>query len=189
MLRDELGGQVSPRRMGEDEGAVPGLQPPILERRRTFALQAEPDVCSPQEGLSDIADDELPLPHEPTYRMRSRRGRGKWPDLAILDEWSRFETEGRSEEHRTKKITEPQLINGRLRPVHRGWFRTEEDAPYRFTYFNEEVQSTIHSQTISELVQEGGGFAELFIPEPPLLSDSEEEVEEEPEAGLHGGQR
>ena len=28
----------------------------------------------------------------------------------MLDEWSRFEKEGRSEERRAKKITEPQLI-------------------------------------------------------------------------------
>ena len=45
--------------------------------------------------------------------------------------------------------------------------------PYRFTYFNEEFQSTIHSQTISELVQPGSDFRELFIPDPPILSDDE----------------
>ncbi|RKF65584.1 putative family metal ion transporter [Erysiphe neolycopersici] len=101
-----------------------------------------------------------------------RRRRGKWPDLGMLDEWSRFEEEGASNERRAKKITEPQLIGGRLRPIHRGWHRAEDDAPYRFTYFNEHLQSTIHSQTISELVQPGSSFRELFIPDPPELSDS-----------------
>jgi magnesium transporter len=120
-------------------------------------------------------------------RIRRRR-RHRWPDLSILEEWGRFEKEGRSEETRAKKITEPQLINGRLRPVRKGWYRTEEEAPYRFTYFNEEFQSTIHSQTISELVQPGGSFKELFIPDPPILSDSsdsESDDEHDQAAALH----
>ncbi|CAK7225574.1 CorA metal ion transporter [Sporothrix curviconia] len=143
----------------------------------------ENDVCFPQEHLSEMAEDEdfdRDVERErdaAAWRTRgNRRRRAKWPDLAILDEWSRFEKEGRSEGRRAvKKIKEPQLINGRLRPVHKGWHRAEEDAPYRFTYFNEEFQSTIHSQSISELVQPGGSFRELFIPDPPILSDSESE--------------
>ncbi len=90
-----------------------------------------------------------------------------------------MEKEDRSEERRVKTITEPQLINGRLRPVRKGWFETDEELPYRFTYFNEEFQSTIHSQTISELVQPGGNFQELFNPKPRILSDDESDEEEE----------
>ncbi|KAL1893757.1 CorA metal ion transporter [Sporothrix stenoceras] len=147
----------------------------------------EDDVCFPQgQLLSEMAEDEdydrddSRERDAAAWRTRNnRRRRGKWPDLAILDEWSRFEKEGRSEGRRaTKKIKEPQLINGRLRPVHKGWHRAEEDAPYRFTYFNEEFQSTIHSQSISELVQPGGSFRELFIPDPPVLSDSESDDDE-----------
>ncbi|KAK4218199.1 hypothetical protein QBC37DRAFT_7685 [Rhypophila decipiens] len=173
MLRSELdSGQRSPKRTGDDGDlrGPAGFQSSPLERRHTIALQADQDVCFPQEDLSD--DDELHARDPAAYRMRSRRRRGRWPDLPILEEWSRFEKEGRSEGRRAKKITEPQLINGRLRPVHGGWFRAEEEAPYRFTYFNEEFQSTIHSQTISELVQPEGSFRELFIPDPPLLEDS-----------------
>jgi magnesium transporter len=85
-----------------------------------------------------------------------------------------MEKEGRDSERRVKRITEPQLVNGRLRPIHRDWYRSEEEAPYRFTYFNEVVQSTIHALTISELVQPGGSFEELFRPEPMLLSDDSE---------------
>jgi len=149
-------------------------------------MDAETDVCFPHENLSDIADDDQAGMRG--ERMRTRRRRGKWPDLAVLDEWSRFEKEGRSEERRAKKITEPKLINGRLRPSHRGWFQAEEEAPYRFTYFNEEFQSTIHSQTISELVQPGGTFKELFIPDPPLLSDSSDDEDEDGDhaVGLQG---
>jgi magnesium transporter len=93
--------------------------------------------------------------------------------LSVLEEWRHYEKEDRTQERRVKEITEPQLINGRLRPVRKGWFQTAEEVPYRFTYFNEEFQSTIHSQTISELVQPGSDFRELFIPDPRILSDDE----------------
>ncbi|KAF8848326.1 cora-domain-containing protein [Acephala macrosclerotiorum] len=166
---DDRPGPGSPRKDSGFEG-----------RRHTIALQAEEDVCFPLEGMSEMADDDMPR-GDGSYRRDNgpRRRRNKWPDLAMLDEWSRFEKEGRSDERRAKKITEPQLIGGRLRPIHKGWHRAEDDAPYRFTYFNEEFQSTIHSSTISELVQPGGSFKELFVPDPPELSDSSESEDEE----------
>lgn len=189
LLRDEIDhGEHSTTKGSGDEDDD---RPSPLGRRKTIALQAQEDVCFPQEGLSEIGEDE-PNVRDTAYRPRPRRRRGKWPDLSILDEWSRFEKEGRSEERRAKRITEPQLINGRLRPVHRGWFQAEEAAPYRFTYFNEEFQSTIHSQSISELVQPGGTFRELFVPDPPVLSDSDDsDDEQEPNIDLYqvlGGQ-
>jgi magnesium transporter len=157
------------------------------QRRHTIAQIAEEDVCFPVDtGMSEIGgdeggDDDMPNREGGEYRRSNqgpRRRRGRWPDLAMLEEWSRIEKEGRSEERRAKSITEPQLIGGRLRPVNRNWHRAEDDAPYRFTYFNEEFQSTIHSQTISELVQPGSSFRELFIPDPPVLSDSSESEDE-----------
>ena len=96
MLRHEMeSGQQSPRGPADEDSDPGAFRPSPLDRRKTIALQAQEDVCFPQEGLSDIADDE-----PPAYRMRARRRRGKWPDLSILDEWSRFEKEGRSEERR-----------------------------------------------------------------------------------------
>ncbi|KAI1106667.1 cora-domain-containing protein [Jackrogersella minutella] len=180
MMRDELAEETSrPHSMIEVEDN-PLLDQSPFERRHTIALQAQEDVCFPQEGMSEIAEEDArQAPDNRSIRTRRRR-RNKWPDLPILEEWSRLEKENRSEERRMKKITEPQLINGRLRPVHKGWYRIEEDAPYRFTYFNEEFQSTIHSQTISELVQPDVGFKELFLPEPPILSDSSDEDDDEP---------
>ncbi|KAF6841486.1 CorA-like Mg2+ transporter [Colletotrichum plurivorum] len=150
---------------------------PELARRNTIALTAQEDVCFPS-GISEIGEEEMHS-QDPRAKPRPRRRRRRWPDLSILEEWSRFEKEGRSDERRAKRITEPQLINGRLRPITREWYRAEEDSPYRFTYFNEEFQSTIHSQTISELVQPGGNFQELFIPEPRILSDDESEDSDE----------
>lgn len=189
MVREDFNSPMgSPRRPRDDisEHAVddssrPGSPKtkPYEGRRHTIALQAEEDVCFPIEEMSDLADEDLRQQDGASRRDNvPRRRRGKWPDLAMLDDWSRFEKEGRNEERRAKRITEPQLIGGRLRPIHKGWHRAEDDAPYRFTYFNEEFQSTIHSQSISELVQPGSSFRELFVPDPPILSDSESEEEE-----------
>ncbi len=199
MVRDDFApSRASPRGNIGGESFVDARDDPMIEahsqpespvrdssyggRRHTIALQAEEDVCFPIEGMSEMADDDMHHHESGPFRRGGsgpRRRRGKWPDLAMLDEWSRFEKEGRSEERRAKKITEPQLIGGRLRPIHKGWHRAEDDAPYRFTYFNEEFQSTIHSQTISELVQPGGNFRELFIPDPPELTDSSSDEEDD----------
>ena len=160
----------------------------IDHRRRTIALPAEEDVCFPIEGMSVIGEDEYSVREPETNGssgQRRRRNR-QWPDLSVLDEWSREEQEDRRREMqeerregiRAKKINEPVLVGGRLRPQKHGWHRTEEDAPYRFTYFNEEFPHTIHSLTISELLQPGQSFRELFIPDPPELSDSSSDEEE-----------
>lgn len=161
------------------------------KRRQTTQLQGVEDVCFPQDGMSDIAEEgesESLAGGRPAPGGRRRRSK-RWPLLEHLEEWSRNERADRSEGMRSKKVSEPTLINGRLRPSGRnnGWHRVVEDAPYRFTYFNEEFENTIHSQTISELAQEGTTFRDLFIPEPPLLSDSESESESEDLISLSGG--
>jgi magnesium transporter len=150
------------------------------QRRHTIALPAEEDVCFPVEGMSTIGEDyDINQDQGANYPQGQRRRRYKQlPDLSVLDEWRREEKEQRSEGVRAKKISEPVLVGGRLRPQKHGWHRAEEDAPYRFTYFNEEFPSTIHSQTISELVQEGQDFRELFIPDPPELSDDSSDEED-----------
>ena len=167
------------------------------QRRRTVALQAEEDVCFPIEGMSEMAEDDYMHQDQGSVRGGTRRRRSRrWPDLSVLEEWSREEKEVRSEGIRAKKISEPVLVGGRLRPQKNGWHRTEEDAPYRFTYFNEEFQSTIHSQTISELLQPGQDFRELFIPDPPELSDcssdeddGQETVDEGQDVSPSGGSK
>lgn len=178
MIRDDIDlNDTSPRRtfhIGDSHSE--DRDKSTDRRRRLEATIAEGDVCFPGAAMSDIGDDELPHREQPS---RTRRRRTPWPDLSILEEWKQMEKEDRGEERRVRNITEPQLINGRLRPVRKGWYETDEDAPYRFTYFNEEFESTIHSQTISELVQPGGDFRELFIPEPRVLSDSSSEDEAE----------
>lgn len=150
------------------------------QRRHTIAVPAEEDVCFPIDGMSMIGEDDyMNQDHGPNEQQGQRRRRAfRWPDLSVLDEWSREEKEERSEGIRAKKISEPVLVGGRLRPQKYGWHRAEEDAPYRFTYFNEEFPSTIHSQTISELLQPGQDFREFFIPDPPELSDESSDEED-----------
>lgn len=198
MTRDDFGpARASPRVMASDYAIDSGTEHDSMAgsprqggfqgRRHTIAMDPEGDVCFPIDGMSEIAEDDEEHDNGPSqdrdaYRRNGgRRRRGKWPDLAQLDDFSRAEKEGRSEERRVRKMVEPQLIGGRLRTIHKGWHRAEEEAPYRFTYFNEEFESTIHSPSISELVQSGGSFRELFIPDPPILEDSSsDEDEDEP---------
>lgn len=163
-----------------DEGSTPpspGISAPEgLPRRRTIALPVEEDVCFPSELAEEY---ERRAARDEDVGERRRRRRREWPDLEVLEEWSREEKEDRSLEYRVKKISEPVLVGGRLRPQYAKWHREEEDAPYRFTYFNDDFQSTIHAQTISELVQPGGSFRELFIPDPPVLEETSSDEEED----------
>ncbi|KAJ6786039.1 hypothetical protein PWT90_06573 [Aphanocladium album] len=174
MLRDEMAMRTgSPQLdMDDDENYFNAEDGHRHDDIHSLHPAAEADVCFPAHGMSELGDDEGTTRGD-SHQHRSRRRRRHWPDLSVLEEWRQFEKEDRSEERRAKRITEPQLINGRLRPVRKGWFQTDEDVPYRFTYFNEEFQSTIHSHTISELVQPGGTFRELFIPDHRVLSDDE----------------
>lgn len=159
------------------ETAADGSEPDGAQRpaskRPSVSLHAQEDVCFPTEGLSDLAEDDFARPMlESTTPERRHRRRRVWPDLAALDDWSRVEKEEQHGSMRAKKIDEPMLIGGRLRPRNAIWRREEADAPYRFTYFNEELESTIHSQTISGLLQPGQSYRELFVPDPPVLDDS-----------------
>ncbi|KAF7563506.1 hypothetical protein G7046_g613 [Stylonectria norvegica] len=184
MIRDELSlDDVSPGRSVHDDDELSqsgaGLRSSRPDMPRRMPTGAEEDVCFPGPGMSEMGEDDGQLGDRELRQYRTRRRRGQWPDLSCLEEWSHMEKEGRTDERRVKRITEPQLINGRLRPVRKGWYQTDEESPYRFTYFNEEFQSTIHSQSISELIQAGGSFRELFIPDRPVLSDDETDEEEE----------
>ncbi|ERF68152.1 hypothetical protein EPUS_08218 [Endocarpon pusillum Z07020] len=150
------------------------------QRSKSIALPVEGDVCFPTSGMSETGEEEYVSlgQGEPDTTGARRRRRRMWPDLAVLDEWSLSERITLHQESRAKKISEPVLVGGRLRPSGQGWHRTEEDSPYRYTYFNEEFESTIHAQTISELVQPGSSFKELFVPDPPEIEDDSSNDEE-----------
>jgi magnesium transporter len=152
-------------------------------RRRMTALQAAEDVCFPIEGMSEIGEqDYKDMERADSGERRRRRQRRRWPDLNILEAWSQEEKEQRTMEGlRSRKVSEPLMVGGRLRPQKRPWHKEADDAPYRFTYFNEEFENTIHSQTISELVQPGQTFRDLFIPDPPVLEDSSDDETDDDE--------
>lgn len=153
------------------EGAPMGRQPTLL--------RAEEDVCFPVDECSSIHSPSHPgAHHDPRTGRRITRA---LPDLSVLEEWSREEKEQRSEGIRAKKTNEPVYVNGRLRPNLRTnlWHREEEDAPYRFTYFNDELPATIHAHTISELLLPGQTFADLFLPEPRKCEEDHEGWEDE----------
>ncbi|KIW75361.1 hypothetical protein Z517_10102 [Fonsecaea pedrosoi CBS 271.37] len=161
----------------------PRLRPGGVQRHRSLTMPAEVDVCFPADEVSEAGDEYYnrvqPAEHYISGQRRKRRER-EWPNLWVLDEWSRVEKEAREAgERRAKKVSEPVFVEGRLRPQKNAWHHVEEDKQYRYTYFNEEFESTIHAETISELVQPGGTFRELFIPDPPELIESSSEDEEE----------
>ncbi|EON65556.1 hypothetical protein W97_04794 [Coniosporium apollinis CBS 100218] len=171
---------------GDGSEASPKSKPDDMRRRMT--MSAEDDVCFPQDVMSETAHDDDEMHEEPRRRSRHSRRR-RWPELSVLDDYARQEKKERTMEGlRARKVSEPLMVGGRLRPQKRLWHREDDDAPYRFTYFNEEFESTIHSQTISELVQPGQTFRDLFLPDPPLLEDessSEEEDESHPQPTQH----
>ena len=148
--------------------------------RQPTLPRAEEDVCFPvDECLSGARLHSPPFPdviHDPRTCRRTAR---QWPDLSVLEEWSREEKEQRSEGIRAKKTSEPVYVGGRLRPNLRTnlWHRQEEEAPFRFTYFNDELPATIHAHTISELLLPGQTFLDLFRPEPRKYGDQECEEE------------
>ncbi|KAF2102221.1 cora-domain-containing protein [Rhizodiscina lignyota] len=164
-----------------DATNLPRSTPPSpgMLRHRSSINPAEGDVCFPHEAFSEIGDDDYSRFSEADTVRRRRRRQKKWPELSYLEEWSLLEKEERTLGGiRSRRVNEPIFVEGRLRP-RQTWHREEEDAPYRFTYFNEEFESTIHAQTISELVQEGQTFRHLFIPDPPIIDDSSSDEEDE----------
>lgn len=166
--------------IGTSAPPSPRLHAEGIQRRRTIALPTSTDVCLPTAGMSDLGEEDYDqLEHQTTVDSKRRKRRRGFPQLWVLDEWSREEKEARMGETRVKKIAEPVLVEGRLRPSKAGWHREEEEAPFRYTYFNEDFENTIHSQTISELLQPGQSFRDLFTPEPLELSDTDSETEAE----------
>ncbi|EME42135.1 hypothetical protein DOTSEDRAFT_73054 [Dothistroma septosporum NZE10] len=155
---------------------------PEDRRRATVAELASKDVCFPgEDDATDIGDGEDTLHADrDSSNNRRRRKRAKvWPDLDVLEEWSREEKEERTHQDllRAKKISEPVMVGGRLRPVKTNWHRQEDESPFRFTYFNENLDSTIHARTISDL-QDGVTFKDLFRPEPPEIFDSSDDEDD-----------
>jgi magnesium transporter len=159
--------------------------PEDLRRRPTVADLAERDVCYPGDaGMSEIGEEDQQSLID-ANKLKRKRTRG-FPIFDVLEEWAIEEKEERTQQEqiRVKKISEPIMVGGRLRPGKNVWHREEDDAPFRFTYFNELMEGTIHARTISDLLQDGNTFQDLFTPQPIELSESEDSADEEMEGGL-----
>ncbi len=160
----------------------PRLRPGGVQRRRSTNMDAEADVCFPADATSEAGDffDRSQSQGQFMGGSRRRRREREWPQLWALDEWACQEKEERAAgERRAMKVNEPVMVEGRLRPLKSAWHRVEEDKQFRFTYFNEDIDSTIHAETISELVQPDSDFRELFIPDPPEIDESSESEDDE----------
>lgn len=57
----------------------------------------------------------------------------------------------------------------------------------RFTYFNEDFDATLHSESLAELPHRDLSFQNLFVPDPPLLSDSESDDDDDMPLQTHSG--
>jgi magnesium transporter len=163
--------------------------PDGLRRRATTGDIAGLDVCFPADEESEYGEgdydhgyggDDHHSTHDSHIRRRRRRNK-EWPNFEILEDWVREEKEMRTEQEtlRTKKITESTMFGGRLRPRTFTNWRAEEDNSFRFAYFSEIFDTTIHAQNISNLLDDGNyTFEELFKPEFPDDESSESEEDE-----------
>ncbi|KAK4497655.1 hypothetical protein PRZ48_010308 [Zasmidium cellare] len=176
-----------------DDDRYPSSSPEGMRRRPTIAELAERDVCFPLEEDGSVRGEESVMDPQRDSPSRRRRRRAKaWPDLEVLEEWARDEKEERTHQEvlRAKKISEPVMVGGRLRPGRaNAWHAEEDDAPFRFTYFNETLDGTVHARTISDLLQDGMTFRELFQPDPIELSDDSEDDDDANEADDNQSQR
>ncbi|KAI5363966.1 Putative Mg2+ transporter protein, CorA-like/Zinc transport protein ZntB [Septoria linicola] len=171
----------------DDDERFESRSPESMRRRPTLAQLAERDVCFPGDDDATEHGEGSPHPdrHEASEKPRRRRGR-KFPDLEVLEEWSREEKEERTQQEvlRAKKISEPVMVGGRLRPAKTVWHPEADDSPFRFTYFNEMLDGTVHARTISDLQEDGLTFRDLFLPDPIELSDDSDDEDEQDDTAL-----
>ena len=163
----------------DEEESINGYGVSPLRRRATIARGPMEDVCLPFDQMTDIPEEDFM--HQEGSDGQPRRSRKRpWPDISALEEWALEEKEERTMEGvRAKKVSEPEMVGGRLRPSRTTWQReADEEAVFRFTYFNEELDSSLRSHTLSGLEQLGHSFQELFIPDPPELDCSSDEEED-----------
>lgn len=168
--------------MQKDASTTP--RSPSRERRNTFWGRqirpiADEDVCVPFDQMTEIAEEDS-MHQEGGDKLARRSRRKAWPDLEVLEEWSQEEKEERTIEGvRAKKVNEPEMVGGRLRPSRVSWQKEEEEeAIFRYTYFNEELDSSLRSYTLSGLQQLGHSFRELFLPDRPLLEEESSDEDE-----------
>lgn len=123
------------------------------------------DVCMFPPGSEEHHDDKPKV----------------WPELSYLEEFAEHERK-EDDESSSIGIVNEVSVSGPLRPKRvvpwkRGIKRQDSgigtDYQFRFTYFREDLEATIHSQSISGLVKGGQSFGDLF-PERIEVQDGSE---------------
>ncbi|KAK9465973.1 hypothetical protein V1512DRAFT_264420 [Lipomyces arxii] len=152
-----------------------------LSRSRNLSSASLDDVCVPMETQEFID------PSSGNQRC--------WPDVAALDEWAESEAHGNGPDGPELVMVDgrPRYVGGAGGPSyylednrtvpeqrHRRGRNGREMSrnpsenrgglgyPYRFTYFREDLEKTIHSQSISGLLGHDLSFSELF----PVSADA-----------------
>ena len=124
----------------------------------------EDEVDNPRNRLQSRAEEDVCFP------LSEEVGHQGHIDFDELAEWSREQIDqkedgGHNVEWRHRKFSEPMLVDGKYRN-RGGWTSSarneDDDRPFRFTFFSDELASTIHSPTLYELPQEDQSFQDLF---------------------------
>lgn len=134
------------------------------------ALMTDDDDELGRGRLQSMAEADVCFPTLSDYKDHGH------VDFEALQEWAREQIdqkEGGEESvvgWRHRKLSEPMLVNGKYR--NRGGYVQQDRSgegddgddqrPFRFTFFTDQLQSTVHSPTLYELPQEDQTFRELF---------------------------
>lgn len=134
------------------------------ERPQDSAAEDDDETDKPRNRLMSRAEVDVCFP------LSEETGHQGHIDFEELAEWSREQIDQKEDggdhlEWRHRKLSEPMLVNGKYRN-RGGWMSSdrsdEDDRPFRFTFFSDELASTIHSPTLYELPQEDQSFEDLF---------------------------
>lgn len=129
--------------------------------RRSSNDSSIDDVCMPMDSDSEIEN--------------KMSGRKRWPDIGVLEEFREKELESQASleaAHLAQNGLSSMSVNeaestGRLRPSQFVPWAASVTAglpakDMRFTYFRDDLPATVHSPTISGLLQDGQSFKDLF---------------------------
>ncbi|KAK9457033.1 hypothetical protein V1511DRAFT_456573 [Dipodascopsis uninucleata] len=180
-IADEASRDHTRMQSAESYGVMNEYMSHSAPRSRDMSTVSLDDVCVPLESAK--------------FGDESTEKSAKWPDTSALDEWVINEQQAISGE-----MPEVIIVDGRPRlknpPVEGPSYFLEDNIPsfqvskrrmnensgfhahsglpernnYKFTYFREDLEKTIHAQSISGLLAHGLSFSELFPPSNDIMS-------------------
>ncbi|KAK9240895.1 hypothetical protein V1525DRAFT_394231 [Lipomyces kononenkoae] len=178
----------------ENEGYAPGN---TTEALQNGSNEYDSSSAPRSRNMSTTSLDDVCVPMENQDFVDATSGKQKiWPDISTLVEWSATE-----QETSTPGTPDLVMVDGRPRyesgtesPAYyledntvvperrrrsagapREPSRNPSERlgyPFRFTYFREDLEKTIHAQTISGLLGHGMSFSDLFPVSPDIVPSS-----------------